>query len=66
MKYSQYNKFMFGLAILCILTSVVTVVIFTLVAFQIIDTAMVYIPVGLMLVMNLSAILSRFIKIKDE
>lgn len=66
MKYSHYTKFMFGLAILCILTIVVTAVIFALVAFQIIDTAMVYIPVGLLLVTNLAGILSGYIKVKDK
>lgn len=66
MKYSHYKKFIFGLAILCILTIVVTAVIFTLVAFNIIDVAMVYIPVGLLLVTNLAGILSGNIKVEDK
>lgn len=66
MKYSHYTKFMLGLAILCILTIVVTVVVFALVAFSIIDTNMVYIPVGLVLFMNITGILSGYIKVEDR
>lgn len=66
MKYSHYKIFMFGLAMLCILTIVVTAAVFILVAFQIIDTAMVYIPVGLVLIMNIAGILSGYIKVEDK
>ena len=66
MKYSHYKNYLLGLAILCILTIVVTMVVFILVAFQIVDTSMVYIPIGLVLVVNLLGILSGYIRMKDN
>lgn len=66
MKFSHYKNYLLGLAILCILTIVVTMVVFILVAFQIVDTSMVYIPIGLVLVVNLLGILSGYIRLKDN